>query len=622
MGRAIPAELKLDLANVLLRFAAVGPYNLRLASPTSVAGSTMSPAERTYAFGPFVADTSRRILLRNGEVVPVTAKVLDLLLLLLQNRDRLVGKDEISRHLWPDTHVSETNLAVNVSALRKALGDSRDAGAFIVTVTGRGYRFAAPVAIGEDAGDATVAAPTEAGPRTLAVLPFRPLGAGRHDEALELGLTDALITRLSRLSSLVVRPTTSVVRFAGREISVNEAGAALKVQAVLTGGLQRMKGQVRVTTQLVRVSDGATIWGQTFDEKAGHIFRIEDSVSRRVVTALRLQLSRAERSALTVQHTDNSKAYELYLRSRYFCNKRTDLALLKGIECAEAAIAEDPNFALAHAAVADGYAALAFFGGVHPRTAQSRALVAAGKALALDGSLAEAHTALACASLGNWDWKTAGSCFDRALELNPRHANAHYWRSSYLLSVGKDREAVAEAELARDLEPLSLVFAAHLAWVLLLVGRYEAGLRQAERVAEMDRHHVFAQWVTSLALLQLGRLPEAAHELEEAQAQSGASPYLLCAQAHLQALSGHKRRTLEILRQLESLSSERYVSPLGVAAVHVVLGDYAAAFKSLERAFEDRYGNLVYLAVNPQLSPLRGDPRFHDLARRIGIPQA
>lgn len=295
----------------------------------------MPVAPPIYTFGPFVAETSRRILLRDGKPVPVTAKVFDLLVLLLENRDRLVDKDEISARLWPNTHVSETNLAVNVSSLRKALGDSRDTGAYVVTVTGRGYRFGAPVSVSAGPGDSEQDPAGQTrhtrGPRTLAVLPFRSLSA-RRDEVLELGLTDALITRLSRLSSLTVRPTSSVVRFAGHETSFGEAAAALKVDTVLTGGVQRTKSQIRVTAQLVRVSDGATLWAHTFDEKARDVFRVEDSVSRRVARALRLELSGEDRQALTAHHTENPKAYELYLRSRFFWSKRTDEALVKGIE--------------------------------------------------------------------------------------------------------------------------------------------------------------------------------------------------------------------------------------------------------------------------------------------------
>jgi DNA-binding winged helix-turn-helix (wHTH) protein/Flp pilus assembly protein TadD len=585
----------------------------------------MSPVSPTYAFGPFVADASRRVLLRDGQPVRVTAKVFDLLLLLLENRDRLVDKNEISRHLWPDTHVSETNLAVNVSALRKALGDTRDTGAYIVTVTGRGYRFAAPVSPGGGGTEATTPpgelSGHDGGLRTLAVLPFRSLSTGRRDEVLELGLTDALITRLSRLSSLTVRPTSSVVRFAGREVSLGEAGAALKVGTILTGGLQRTKGQVRVTAQLVRVSDGRTLWAHTFDEKAGDVFRVEDSVSRRVANALRLQLSGPERRALAVQHTSNSKAYELYLRSRFFWNQRTDEALLKGIEYGEAAAAEDPGFALAHAAVADCYVALAFYGGVQPRTAYTRVIVSAGKALALDGSLAEAHTSLACASLASWDWKTAGACFDRALELNPQYANAHNWRTVYLLSLRRFDEAVAEAKRARELEPLSLVLNANVGWVLLHARRFEEALHHSARVAEMDRHFGPARWVAGLALAQLGRLADAAKELQQAVALSGGSPYALSAQAYVHALAGHKPQAARILKDLNRLSAERYVSPHSIAHVHIALGDHDAAMQWLERSFEDRDDYLVLLNADPFLDPLRDDPRIHDLARRVGIPR-
>jgi len=577
---------------------------------------------RTYAFGPFVVDTSRRVLLRNGEPVPVTAKVFDLLLLLLDNADRLVDRNEISRRLWPDTHVSETNLAVNVSSLRKALDDTRDRGTYIVTVTGRGYRFASPVTITFDPGESAARPAARArGLRTLAVLPFRSLSA-RRDEVLELGLTDALITRLSRLSSLTVRPTSSVARYAGLETSTSEAGAALKVDAILTGGVQRVKGQVRITAQLVRVGDGATLWAHTFDEKADDVFRVEDSVSKRVARALRLELSGDDRRALTVQHTHNPKAYELYLRSRIFWNTRTDEGLLRGIEYGEAAVAEDPSFALAHAAVADCHVALAFFGGMDPRTAYTRAIVSAGKALALDGSLAEAHTSLACASLASWDWKTAASCFARAFELNPKYAHAHNWHTVYLLSLGRLDEAVEEADRARELEPIALIQRANVAWVMFHARRFEDAVQRCANVAEMDKHYLLVRWVAGLSLAQLGRLDEAWGELERAETLSGGSPYVLSAQAYVRALTGHRAQTLKILKELGRLSAQRYVSPHSIAHVHIALGDHDAAFKWLEKSFEDRDDYLVLLNVDPILDPLRKDPRLQDLARRVGIPGA
>ncbi len=583
----------------------------------------------SYAFGPFVVDPLRRLVLCDGERVPMTAKVFDLLLLLLDNRGQVVRKDELSRRLWPNTHVSETSLAVNVSALRKALGDSRDAGTYIVTVTGHGYRFAAPVATGSAPVDGADRAGPETGlprPRAagrlpiLAVLPFRSLSAGRPDEVLEVGLADAIITRLSRLPLLTVRPTSSVLRYASSEPDIAGVGAELKADYVLTGGVQRAGARVRVTAQLIRLRDGATLWARTWDQAAGDVFQIEDLVSQHVTSALRLKLSGAEREALTAQHTQNPKAYDLYLRSRFFWNKRTEKGLLKGIEYGEAAVAEDPAFALAHVAVADCYTALAFFGGIHPRIAYTRAVVLAGKALMLDGSLADAHTSMGYASLASWDWTSAAACFARALELNPRNANARNWHTVYLLSLRLLDEAVEEATRAKELDPLSLVLNANVGWVLFHARRYEEALEQADHVLDMDQHFAVAHWVAGLTCMQLGRMPRALTELERAVEMSAESPYAVSSLAFAQALTGSRHAAKAALAGLVLAGRQRYISPHHLAHIHVALGETDAAFHWLERAFQDRSDYMPLLGVDPLLDTIRDDPRFADVIRRVGIP--
>src|SRR6185295_18051645 len=298
------------------------------------------PDPKIYEFDDFRLDADKRVLLRRGEPVPLTPRVFDTLLYFVQHHDRLIAKDELMRAIWPDSFVEENNLNQNVSTLRRALGKHR----YIVTVPGSGYRFAAEVkTINGSAGSASVVG---AQARTIAVLPFKPIVEPGRDEALELGMADTLIARLSNSGKLIVRPLSSVRRYGGLEQDPQDAGRELGVEVVLDGSLQRSADRIRLTARLINVVDGASMWVGTFDEKATDVFAVQDAISERVASALAVPLSGEERQHLTKRYTENIEAYDLYLKGRYYWNKLIPQEVRRSIQFFQQAIDLDPTYAL------------------------------------------------------------------------------------------------------------------------------------------------------------------------------------------------------------------------------------------------------------------------------------
>ncbi len=576
------------------------------------------PARHFYQFGPFRLDAAERLLLREGEPVLLTPKVFDTLLVLVQNSGRLLGKDELMQTVWPDAIVEESNLSQNIFTLRKALGESPTKPKYIETIPRRGYRFIASVReVRYEGADLTGVAV-----RSIAVLPFKPLGAKNGDEYLGLGLADALITRLSNIGQIVVRPTSSVRKYTGLEQDPVAVGRALRVESVLDGSLRRSGERIRVTVQLVSVRDGVPLWADRFDEKFTDIFVVEDSISERVAAALMLKLTGEDKKRLTKRYTENIEAFQLYLKGRYYWNKRTGQGLKKGIEYFQQAIEKDPTYALAYAGLADCYNLLSLYGVFPPKETMPRAKAAAMRALEIDNTLAEAHTSLAYAKLYyDWDWAGAKREFLRALELNPNYATAHHWYHEYLTAMGWFEESHAEILQAQELDPLSLIISTDVGWGLYYARRYDQAIEQLRKTIEMDPTFAVAHFILGLCYGQKGLFKESAAEIQKAIAILGDNPLALAVGVlgHAYAVSGKKDRALKVFEQLKDLSKRCYVPAYSLAIIYTGLGQKDQALKWLRKAYEERYDRLIYLKVEPMFDSLRSDPRFKDLLRRIGF---
>lgn len=639
----------------------------------------------SYAFGPFYLDTTRRTLMREGVPVPLTPKVFDTLLLLIENNDRVVEKGELMEAIWPDSYVEERNLAQNVFTLRKALGEDK----YIETVPKRGYRFAAGVrqvvnesedlivatrvtsrVVIEEESDpkerlpretdsralaanpshgrsgrrlvgalialtlfgclvgiyfwvARKSAPPEsvAGIKSIAVLPFKPIVASDRDEYLGPGMADALITRLSTIRHLIVRPTRSVLKYDSLDQDLLLSGRELRVEVVLDGKIQRSGDRIRVTVQLVRVSDGSSLWEGTFDQAFTDIFAVQDAISDRVTQAMFVTLTGEEKEGLARHYTDDTEAYQAYVKGRYFWNKRTEEGLKTGRDYFQQAIDLDPSYAPAYVGLAECYALFSTYGVMPASEAFPRAEQAALKALEFDERLAEAHASLGVIRYEyNWDWPGADKEFKRALELSPNYATAHQWYGGYLVSVARFDEGIQEIKRAQELDPLSPIINASVGWFLYYARRYDQAIDEGRKAVALDGNSMMAHFFLGQTYLQKGMHAEAIAELQKALSLSPAEPQTLAVLAQAYSRAGKRSEAERILKQTMELSKRVYVPPYNIAEAYLAIGDTDHVFEWLEKAYREHSPDLVGLKTEPRLDQVRSDPRFADLVRRVGLP--
>lgn len=585
-------------------------------------------AQYVYEFGPFRLIVSERLLLREGEPVPLQHRAFDTLLLLIQNQGQLLSKDDLLKRVWPDVVVGENSLAQAVSALRKALGQQPHEHKFIETDPGRGYRFVARVRkVREQGVDGAGRASNHSSPPeiaravlSIAILPFRPLGSEGHDEYFELGMADALVTKLSNVTQLVVRPTSAVRGhddWLGKPLM---AGQKLRVDAVLEGSIQRCGDGVRVTVQLVRVSDGMTLWAARFDEYFTGIFALQDTISEQVAGALLDTLSGEEQRRLARRHTESAEAYQAYFKGRYYWNKRTEEWLKKGIRHFQQAIDLDPGYALAYAGLADSYSLLGMLDCLAPPETFPKAKAAALKALELDETLAEAHTSLAQVQFYyDWNWRESEQTFLRALRLNPNYATAHHWYGWYLTATGRFDQALAELRRAQELDPLSLVISTALGGALYLARQYQQAINQCRKILDLAPDFALTHYCLALVYVKTGQYQEAIAEARQAIDLSGGSPLMIATLGCAYLASGELTPAERALDELQELGRQRYVSSYYTAVMYAHLGRRELAFEWFDRAYQEHSNHLVWSGLDPSLDNLRADPGFRNLIR-VSLP--
>jgi DNA-binding winged helix-turn-helix (wHTH) protein/TolB-like protein/Tfp pilus assembly protein PilF len=666
----------------------------------------MQPASsRFYEFGAFRVDTVKRVLLREGEPVSLSPKAFDTLLMLVQHAGEVLEKDRLMDLLWPDSDVEEANLPLNISALRKALGETPNERGYITTIPGRGYRFAAAVQVldAEEADlvierrqratvvihehdqnvdpqiysserllpaaasatsrwkrsivivaalgllGAAVAVilfrrgvEAERSPtlvKSLAVLPFKPLGEPSGDDYLGLGIADSLITRLSNLRQVIVRPTSSVSRRSLEGKQLVDIGRELRVEAVLEGRYHKSGDRIGLTVQLVKVEDGSIMWGHAFDEKETDILTLEDTMAERVAAALVPRLTGEEKRTLAKHGTDNPEAYFLYLQGRFFWGKRTPDGQRKGNALFKQAIDKDPNYALAYAGLADGYRTAGLDPGEVNRASHlplqpwdryrlagvpnegfPRAKYYALKALELDDSLAEAHVALATIMF-QYDLDLAGadSEYKRAFEVDPNYSYGHAIYAQYLSFCGRFDEAAAEIKRAREIDPLERSSYRVEGFSFYLQGHFDEAIEVYRTVLEMYPGFYQGHRELGLAYEGKGMYEEALKELQLSLSQSGGSSTLIRADiGHVYAVRGKRSKAQKILEELQS--KLRHVSaPYNVAVIYAGLGEKDKALEWLEKDYEVRSFWLTRIKVDPRLAICRTDPRFTDLVRKVGL---
>lgn len=455
---------------------------------------------------------------------------------------------------------------------------------------------------------------------SLAILPLINADGDPDTEYLSDGITESIINNLSQLPRLRVMARSTVFRYKGKEVDPQRVGQELGVRAVLSGRVLQRGDLLIIKAELVDTEDGSHLWGEQYNRKLSDIFMIEDEISREISDKLRLKLSGAEKKQLTKRYTENTEAYHIYLKGRFYWNKRTPEGLKKGIEYFEQAIDSDPGYALAYAGLADSYNILVSYSALAPHEAFPKAKAAAARALEIDGTLAEAHTSLAFVTFGyDWDWAGAERGFKQAIRFNPGYAFAHNFYAVLLSALGRFDEAFAQIRNAHDLDPLSLPINTNLGWLLYLARRYDEAILQYLKTIDLDDGFPLAHRRLAQTYEQTQRYGEAEAEFQKAFALSGDEVELLSARGHFYAIVGETDKANRFLNQLEAFAKFRYVPSYLVARIYLGLGDIERVFELLGRALDERYGYLAYLNVEPMFDGIRADARFDELVRRVGL---
>ncbi|MEO8572685.1 MAG: winged helix-turn-helix domain-containing protein [Pyrinomonadaceae bacterium] len=602
-----------------------------------------------YSFRGFRLDPARRLLHDPaGKRVALPPKAFDTLLYLVGNAGRLIGKDELMSAIWSDSIVEENNLNKNVSVLRRVLGDALASHRFIVTVPGQGYKFVADVEMTSNEAKVTDVPAAYGGNRsprsalfllvavillliatsayfvtrransdkqepfrTVAILPFRPLVSDYRDESLELGMADALISRLGTIPGLIVRPLSSVRGFTALDQDAKTAGEALSADSVVDGTIQRWGDEVRVTVRLLNVEDGSVLWSEAYDEKFTNIFSVQNLISTRIASALALQLNAVDQRRIEKKYTADPDAYESYLRGRYHVLKVTEPEIRKAISFYELAVEHDPNYALAYAGMADAYRVLASAAYAPGREVCPKAKELADRAIALDETISEAHAVLGwIAFLYDWDRDSAEKEFRRAIELSRNDSEAHRGYAHFLSNALRHDEAINEGRLARELAPLTLITSALEAQFLLYAGHDQEALVRAKKTIELDPDFWVAHNIVGRVLIREGKFSEAFSELQRAFDLSGGSSEPVMQLGYAYARSGDRENALKQLRLLGDLKQKRFVPEYNFAVIYNGLGDKDKAFEHLTKAVEEREVQLSFIAVDARWDDLRKDSRY------------
>ncbi len=556
-----------------------------------------------YEFGPYRLDPIGRNLQREGANVSLPPKAVEVLLELVKRPGLVAGKDDLMRAVWPEVVVEEGNLNQMVFLLRRALGED-----YIATVPRRGYRFTV--------GVRTTEVPCQID--SIAVLPLDNLAEPSQDYFAD-GVTEALITELAKFKRLRVVSRTSVMRYRGTEESIAQIARSLRVQALVEGSLMRSGNRLRITVQLIHAATDSHLWAATYDGIVEEIFTLHQTIARDLATALRGKLSADEEARFGVSRTMRPEAHSLYLKGRYFARHLTAEAQRKALRYFEESIAADANYAAPYAGLAECYVEMAYFFGMEPKRAFSRAKPAALKSVELDRNLAEGHAVLSLLSLLNdWDWVAAETESRTAIELAPGDAYVHWKRGVYLRYAGRPEEAVAAHRQAESLDPFSLVAIEEVGWPLYYARRFEEAVTQFKKALELESRWDQLYFGLGLTLAQIPRHDEAVAALREAVTLGPENPLN---QALLVYVLGRAGRAREAEQEMERLKQRHAFCPSWfLSIVWIGLNDHRRAFECLEDAFRGREPCLVSLKVDPVFDPIRRNPTFADMVRRIGFP--
>jgi len=641
----------------------------------------MGPSDRNpqaIHFADYSLDLRTAELCRNGDKVTLQDQPFQILTALLETPGQLVTREELIKRLWPSGTFVDFDQSLNkaVARLREALYDSADNPRFVETLPRRGYRWIGTVVDHESVPDKTAAstlppltssseilAPTGSGGsgssvkrswrwyaltaflglvgvgvwigvrsqpprsldaapiRSLAVLPMESLSTDPAQKYFAEGITEELISRLTRMSSVRVISRSSAMNYADSHKAIPEIARELRVDGIIEGSVMRLGDRVRIRVQLTDAPHDRQLWSATYERSLQDVLELQADAARDIAGEIKLELTRQDLAWLSEARKVHPEAYDLYLKGRYFWNKRDRPGIYKAIDYFQQAIAKDPNYAEAYAGLADAYLMVPGTATGPPRAILPQAKAAAQKALQLDDRIAEAHDSLALISSHlEWKWDEAKKHYERAIELNPNYATAHHWYGdAYLAPVGRFDEAIAEMRKAQALDPLSPIIGADIGKNLVFARRNEEAISELKKTLELDPNFDQAHHWLWYAYLENRNYEQAKVELESSRRYRGERLYL-ADWALLEAQCGDKKTARELLGQLVKNSRQAYTNPATVAVVFIALGDNDNAFLWLDKASDLMVIDLISLKVDPLWDGIRGDPRFPALLRRVGVP--
>ena len=625
-------------------------------------------ASGSYRFGVFEVDLRAGEVRKHGLRIRLQQQPLQVLEMLLQRPRQVVTRDELRNRLWPaDTFVDfDHGLNKAINKIREALGDSAESPRFVETVSRRGYRFIADVAVLDEPDspkppgleqvvrEAKAKTPSPvrlprswvwktaafvfvlalvvlvvwtihsrrrpSAIRSLAVLPLESLSADPSQDYFAEGMTDELITDLGQISALRVISRTSIMTYKGAHKSLPQIARELNVDAIVEGTVLRSGNQVRITAQLIQAPADKHLWAKSYEGDFRDMLALQGQVARAIADEVRINLTPHEQAVLKNVKVVSPEAYEAYLKGRYFWNKRTADSLKMAKDYFDQAIAKDPNYAPAYSGLADTYALLGDwqYAVMSAQEALPKAKAAAAKALELDSTLGEAHTSLAfCLEGFDWDFMAADKEFQQGVALGPNYATAHHWYAWHLSLLGRYKEAIAEMRKAESLDPLSLIINADLAELLLIAHSYDESIEQSRKTIAMDPNFAMAHNQLGQAYLQKQMPDKAIAELQKAIQLSDDSPTCTANLARAYVASGRRNDAVRLLNDLKKRSNSGYSNAPEIAVIYAALGDRDQAMSWIERGYEERFNPGVLL--RPGFDPLRSDIRFQDIVRRIGL---
>ena len=622
-------------------------------------------------FADFEVDLRAGQLRRQGRKIRLQEQPFRVLAALLKASGNVVTREELRNQLWAaDTFVDfDHRLASAINKLRNALNDSAEKPTFVETVGRRGYRFMVPVEpVTPSAGDndglvVPKGAPSHQAEResraprvgwfaaalvlvsalafvairhrrqpdsgesavprisSIAVLPLENLSNDQEQEYFVEGMTDEIITDLAKLPGIRVISRTSAIQYKGTHKTLPEIARELNVDGVVEGSVLRDGNRVRIRTQLVYAPTDRHVWAQAYERDLKDVLTLQADLAQDIAREIQLKLTSQERVNLVATHPVDPEAHELYLKGRFFWNKRDQQGFARAIEYFQQAIERDPTYALAYSGLADAYVLLGWNSYLPPREAFPKAKMAAMRALRLDPNLGEAHAGLAAVLwLHDWQWEQAEAEFTHSLTLNPSYPTANHWYAEYLMTMGYHQEAIARMKNSQELDPLSLIISVAIAWAFYMARQYDDAIGQLQRTVQLEPAYPVTYWILGQLLRKMGRYEPAITEGEKGVKLSGGSPLMRAALAQSFAMAGRREQAIQIRDDLTKLKKQKYVSPYFLAGIHAGLGEDELAMEYLEKGHQERSHWLLYLHIDPGLDSLRRNPRFQDLLQRIGLP--